>query len=144
LHRPVLRISRRPPPREIPFDHRRAQAIQPDTLGAHPAIQMRDETHVLGSRGPRVTPPRQLLGEPGDMRLQRPANDRPQHLDHDALLSTTERQASTSSPDYADLASTKPPPHKGSRLNIGIIRRSCLSWPRWEVISASRPASSTS
>ena len=72
----------------------------------------------------RIALPQQLLGEPGDVRLQRPTHERPQHLDHDALLSTTEKQASINSPDYADLASTKPLPRNGIRHHIGIIRRS--------------------
>jgi hypothetical protein len=79
---------------------------------------------VLLGRGPRTALPQQLIGEPGDVRLQRPANERPQHLDHDALLSKTDKESLVSSPDYADLASPKPLSHKGIRVNVGIIRRS--------------------
>jgi hypothetical protein len=109
---------------QISLDHRPAQLAQPDTDGTHPAIQVRDEAHMLPGRGPRVTLPKQILGEPDDVRLQRPRHERPQHLDHDALLSTMENQASNRSPDYADLASPKPQSCKAIHDHIGIIRRS--------------------
>jgi hypothetical protein len=124
LHRPVPDIPSSSALIQIPLDHRTAQAAEPDAPGAHPAIQMREEAHVLRGRRPRIALPQQLFGEPGDARLERPAHERPQHLDHDALLSTTEKQASISSPDYADLASPKSLRRKGSSVNIGIIQRS--------------------
>jgi len=40
------------------------------------------------------------------------------------LLSTTERQVSINSPDYADLARSKPLSWEEIRDHIGIIRRS--------------------
>ena len=87
-HRGPLHIPRRPPLREIPLDHRPAQPLDFDTPSTHPTVQMRDETHMLRSRVPRIPLPPQLLGEPGCVPLQRSTKDRPQHLDHDALLST--------------------------------------------------------
>lgn len=72
----------------------------------------------------RIALPQQPLGEPVDMSLQRSQHDRPQHLDHDASLSTVEKQASIKSPDYADLASSNPVPRNRSQLNLGITRRS--------------------
>jgi hypothetical protein len=38
------------------------------------------------------------------------------HLDHDPLLSATERQASISSPDYADVEAENPYPARDSPL----------------------------
>src|SRR6266567_952110 len=104
---------------------------------------MRQEAHVLLGRGLRIALPQQMFGEPGDVRLQRPTNKRPQHLDHHALLSTNgpgeRRSAQRIMPDYADLASPKPLRHKGSDSNIGIIRRSaywtlCRRRHKWHKI----------
>jgi hypothetical protein len=47
LHRAVLDIPSGPALIEIPVDHRPTQPIQPDALGAHPPVQMRQEAHVL-------------------------------------------------------------------------------------------------
>jgi hypothetical protein len=80
--------------------------------------------HVLAGRRPRIALSQQLLGEPGHVRLERPPHDRPQHLDHDVLLSTTEKHASINSPDYADLTRPKSLPRNGTHGHIGIIRRS--------------------
>jgi hypothetical protein len=45
-------------------------------------------------------------------------------LTMNTLLSSTDEKSIDRAPDYADLASTKPLPHKGSSINIGIISRS--------------------
>ncbi len=87
LCRPVLHIPSRPPFDQILLDRRLAQVLHTQTRGQQPTIQMRDETDLLLSRGPGVTLPQQLRGEPGNVRSQRPTHDRPHHLDHDALLS---------------------------------------------------------
>ncbi len=85
---------------------------------------MGNEANLLTGPGPRITLPQQLLSEPSSVWLQRSPHERRQHLDHDTLLSSMEKQASTNSPDYAALANTDGLSHSGIRAHIGIIRRS--------------------
>jgi len=76
------------------------------------------------SRVPGVPLTTKLGREALNVGLQRATHERPHDFDHDALLSLDEKQASITSPDYADLASTEPLSCKGISNNIGIIRRS--------------------
>jgi hypothetical protein len=49
----------------------------------------------------------------------RPPHDRPGDTSHPTGSSPGSKRS-----DYADLASTKPLPGKGARINVGMIRRS--------------------
>ncbi len=84
----------------------------------------RQHLNLLTGPGPRITLPQQLLSKPSSVWLQRSPHERRQHIDHDTLLSSMEKQASTNSPDYAALAYTDGLSHSAIRAHSGIIRRS--------------------
>jgi hypothetical protein len=48
---------------------------------------------MLLGRRPAIALKQQILRKSDDVRLQRPNHDRPQHLDHDALLSATDQKS---------------------------------------------------